>query len=468
MKFSIFTFLLIFIISSSSFAQFESIDLNKYKLTDFRYGSLNTNLNLDGSIIKENTSGSYIDKHTDKSLTSLMNLNYLLNVSNRKYIGIHSIYSSFSHSFDNSSQPNNGSADFVKEVKENHYNLIISSLNSFYINNSFYYGFVFNSYSTQFQDMSKYSAYNSQDYLDNYISINSNNKLSLQIGYGRIENVTDARQAIYILDDLNKKNRLTHQPNEEETFEFANFITKVLNKRIIDTRNKRIEEYTLIDSFLVSKGIISKQDGKYFAIINDNWNYSRNQQWNTGSKVYFGIVPSYNYSNNFEKQTTLVGSNTISKNITEFQNKGIGLEAGFEFSKIKRLKWINSFEGNIYISSNYYNHYYSNYNLLDPKKGKSFSSNISYSLTFVPNTRTSITGSTGVNYSYSKDDFEDKNTSISAFTMISCNYYFSEKFRLNAYSCAFFDHYDFKNKYFNYTSKNPKINFGVSLLYYFF
>ena len=53
--------------------------------------------------------------------------------------------------------------------------------------------------------------------------LGTNNQLSLQVGIGRIEDVSDARTAIYILEDLYKQGRLSRILNQEEVFEFANF-----------------------------------------------------------------------------------------------------------------------------------------------------------------------------------------------------------------------------------------------------
>jgi len=452
-----------------SFAQFENIDLNKYKLTDFRYGRLNTDLSLNSYLNKNKTSNYFNNDQTDKSLNSNLNLNYFLNVSNRNYIGTFSIYSSYSHSFINSSYTNSSTQNFIQEEKNNNYQLVISSSNSFYINNKVFYGFNIESYSYQTQSIKKSITVNDPDYLDNSVYLNSNNKLSLQIGYGRIENVTDARHAIYILDDLNIKNRLTHQPSQEETFEFADFITKILNKRVIDSREKRIEEYTLIDSFLVSKGLISKQDGKYFAILNDNWIYSRRQTWNTGKKLYFGIVPSFNYYSGFNKESTIDGSLIIEKTFTEDQNKGIGIEVGYESNWIKGLKWINSFNCNLSFSLNYLNSYNSYYPDIEPmEKNESFTTNFRYALTFVPNTRTSITGYVGVLYNFYKDDNIVKSSSVYPFTAISCIYYFSEKLQLNANTRLGFNYSETKYISDTSSSKYLRLDFGISLLYYFF
>jgi hypothetical protein len=101
-------------------------------------------------------------------------------------------------------------------------------------------------------------------------NISVDNELSLGFGIGRIENVSDARLALYILDDLNKFNRLSKIPTQEEVFEFADFLTKEFNKRIIDDRIKQIEQSMAIDSFLISKGWVSKNDGLFFGLVKDN------------------------------------------------------------------------------------------------------------------------------------------------------------------------------------------------------
>ena len=77
---------------------------------------------------------------------------------------------------------------------------------------------------------------------------------SIGIGIGRIEQVQDARQAIYLLDDLSKKGVLSRQLTNNEVFSLAQQMSKIKNKRFLDSRLRLIEEVTTIDAFFVNNG----------------------------------------------------------------------------------------------------------------------------------------------------------------------------------------------------------------------
>lgn len=364
MKKNIFSLLFFFVLSTCAFAQLEGIDLNKYKLTEFRYRSLGTNLSLNGYGVKQNFFSELIGSDytaKTKSFNTNLNLGYALNISNRKYIGAHYISGNYNHSFMNDADQSNSNPENIRENKLNRYQLNIKTFNSFYQNDKLFIGINFESSSSQINSIQKQIPTAGSESLEKDILLDTRNQLSVHIGYGRVENITDARQAIYILDDLNKNGRLTHQPTQEEAFEFADFITKVLNKRVIDSREKRIEEYTLVDSFLVSKGLITKQDGRYFGVLNDNWNYARNQSWLTGSKLYFGVVSQLNDMHRFYKETEVDFPLWEEKYTQEIMNKRIGLEAGYEANWIKGLKWINRLNSNVSIFIDHQDPYRSDY-----------------------------------------------------------------------------------------------------------
>ena len=78
---------------------------------------------------------------------------------------------------------------------------------------------------------------------------------SIGWGIGRIENVTDARQAIYILEDFKKNGILSRDLTKDELFEFAQLISTVKNKRFLDSRLHRIDEITTMFNIVTGKQI---------------------------------------------------------------------------------------------------------------------------------------------------------------------------------------------------------------------
>lgn len=449
-------------------AQIENIDLNKYKQNYFRYGRLGTNLTLNGSNSNNSNEWNNLESKSEyKSLNTNINLNYSLNISNRNYVGYHSISGGYTYNFTNSTNSNGSNPSSEFESKLTNYQLNLFTSNSFYLNEMLFWGLELNSLTSQ--QNNKRNNTDPDIIAQKDYSFSTRNRLLVQIGYGRIENVTDARQAIYILDDLNKKNRLTHEPTPDEAFEFADFITTVLNKRIIDSREKRIYEYTLIDSFLVSKGLISKSDGKYFGVLSDNWNYARTQSWLKGNKLYLGIISGLNHRNQFHKSTYEYNPYMNERYTHELMDKSIGLEIGGEANWIRGLKWISHFDGKLSIFKDYLDPYYSDYYGDEPKENLNFlESKINYSISYVPNTRTVLTGNAGCYYDYYKDYNDEIVTYVSPYSRISCTYYFSQKLNVNAYTQVNYNKQKRETDTGDAHQKSTSIFFGINLNYYFF
>ncbi|BDX38020.1 hypothetical protein CYCD_13750 [Tenuifilaceae bacterium CYCD] len=287
-------------------AQFEGINLNAYKLADYRYNTLGTRLNAGNqgycSDYKDNI-GSYSYKTTSNQnyINGGGNVDFSSTICNRKYLGYHDVhfgfntdYNELSSDYSNHGSWYNNESSYKSSSNNSALQLNVLSENRFYLNSGFFWGVALRATQSYAHSYSKTEVDSDETRLLANL-FESENFAALQVGKGRIENVTDARLAVYILDDLLKQGRLSRTPNEEEVFAFADFITKTLNNRVIDSRIKRIKEYVAIDSFLVSNGLSSKPDGLYFGLINDNWNYARSQAWNTGSEWYVEVAPFLDY-----------------------------------------------------------------------------------------------------------------------------------------------------------------------------
>jgi hypothetical protein len=91
------------------------------------------------------------------------------------------------------------------------------------------------------------------------------------IGKGRIENVSNAQMALFILEDLHKAGKIKSKVSAENTMAFANLITQVYNRRVFDFRKRKLYEIEQIDSFLVANKILAVNDVRAINIISDNW-----------------------------------------------------------------------------------------------------------------------------------------------------------------------------------------------------
>jgi hypothetical protein len=190
----------------------------------------------------------------------------------------------------------------------------------------------------------QFSNYQEQDLI-------SSAHLSIGVGRGRLEYVTDAAQAMFMLQDLQKKGCLTREPNENDILVLSRTLTQMRNFRFFDSRMKMIRQLERIDSSLQSLGLIHKVDVKYFSTINDNWFFARTdirysgQQW--AARIYA------NYSNNYSgrsfntRQTNLtLPSDSIYNNF--FSTPATGLQLQYIRAKPTSLNWQNYCEFNIW------------------------------------------------------------------------------------------------------------------------
>lgn len=458
-------------ISLTTKAQFESINLNAYKATNYKYKTLGTQLNAvnRGSYSNSKASSDYFSSKSSSNLTDISGAGYLdfsFTRYNRSYqghqrinLGGSSNFSDYSNNYSAQSPFDNFESSSKRNSNSSAFFLDIYSHSRFFLDSDFYWGFTLSSNQAYANSYSK-TEYDTENTKQSANQYNSRNRGKLQFGKGRVENVTDARLAIYILDDLLKQGRLSRTPSENEVFAFADFINKTLNTRVIDSRIKRIKESVAIDSFLVSQKLSTNTDGLYFGLINDNWNYARTQYWDTGSEWYFGLSPFINYSNRFNKLT----QEDVTKTRSELSEYGLSFDAGYSSRWINGLKWINGY--NLNASFNIFKYdtvgsYYNGY-----RNYKSISGMINYFTTYLPNTRTSITGSAGLEATkYLGDNVYDE-LIIKPNISGNCNYYFSEKLRLGINARVSYNllkHYEP-----NLTANGLMFELSATLQYYIF
>jgi hypothetical protein len=187
---------------------------------------------------------------------------------------------------------------------------------------------------------------NSDTIISKYTSDHKTHNLNISgsflIGKGRIEQVQDARMALYLLDDLQKLNRQNQIASNEDVLALAREITRLKYKRFFDDRLRKIAEITAIDSFLQKNGIAGTTDATYFTSLTDNWNYSNNPVRNSGKRFFTGIEADYMYSYNSQSSDNVVPDEIPINNIVKRQNAGAYIVAGVACEKPTSLKWQNS------------------------------------------------------------------------------------------------------------------------------
>jgi hypothetical protein len=176
----------------------------------------------------------------------------------------------------------------------------------------------------------------------NQKGLNLNLTGAFLVGTGRIEQVQDARLAMFILEDLQTLNRANKVATDEDVLALAREITLLKYKRFFDNRLRKIAEITAIDAFLQKNGISGTTDAAYFTSLNDNWDFANNPIRNSGKRLFTGLEANYGYLNKNSVNETIVPDNEPNEYNLNQANGGFYLVAGFNSEKPKSLTWQNS------------------------------------------------------------------------------------------------------------------------------
>jgi hypothetical protein len=247
----------------------------------------------------------------------------------------------------------------------------------------------------------------------------------LGIGKGRIENVSNAQMALFILEDLYKAGKIKNKVSAENTLAFANLITQVYNRRIFDFRKRRMVEIEQIDSFLVANKILTVNDVRAINIISDNWSYAiqpARTESNTlnispglfyqqvfdgsqvlldtyfergileqtprlsGRQIYFRVTPQF-INVNVKKKDSVA----TKKDATNL--KAIDFFLTYDDYKTIKLKWgLHKYANVLYSTGSAISDFDYNFNIATNTgtKGSFILGNIGVELGYYPNSRTSL------------------------------------------------------------------------------
>ncbi len=308
-----------------TYGQYDSYKLSNYKNPDYKRKSLDIGINSSGDFSKNtsennnamdgNLSFSFNQIRNSRKVQDKTNISLSTDASmNRKSNGVDKKYRNF------------GTA--ISLNQKAHYYVVDEKFIEISPLGNIGYNYDKN------RDSSTY-------YIDQYHKKFSGDiSVDLGIGQGRIENVTDARQAVYILTELQKKGYLKRQLDQEEIDNFAHQISLIKNKRQYDAREKLIDEITYINKYLVEHGYVDEDNtAEYFLTLNDNWQYGDKDERFSGSRFKFGITPSFNF---YDKNLSYK-DNYYPKDKTVDTRWGGGLYVDFTNEKPLNLKWQRSF-----------------------------------------------------------------------------------------------------------------------------
>jgi hypothetical protein len=451
------------LVSIHSSAQ-EKFNLSDYKNPDYRWQKFDLSFGLGG-----NNSFNRTEFEGDSSGTKKINSQFNNNLAAGYYNTKNSAsYQGFQEISIGSSLATNrvdfenldlSEQDYSSKTRQGRIDLDVTTNNRFYNRKKMFIEAdleLATGYRRQVMDNSDEQETYPYYYKSDYYQFNLETGIPLLVGIGRIEEVQDARLAVYILDDLVASGDIKKTPTHDEILAFSEFITQTKNKRYFDARLKKIAEITAIDSFLTVRGLKAESDASYYTLINDNWDFASGPIRSAGGRFSLGIAPAIDYvyiENENLIRDTLAGSSVIESysNFGKSKTNAWSLDfmTGYTWEKPTSLYWQHTFNTELAYSLYNQTYKYKNYthDTLNFETETTIDSpnlqvNISYFIGYYPNSRTQITLSASTAYQQywgqqiSKDDNENENKIdtgnilVDNSLQLSCYYYLSPQLRL--------------------------------------
>jgi hypothetical protein len=272
----------------------------------------------------------------------------------------------------------------------------LNILPSFFMNNKWYSKNGFVEVGTSFSDAFSTSRTNQSGasvqnrfYNSNYL----NGNVTLGVGKGRLENITDMQNALWLHNILFKDNNLNRKLREEEIIGLARVITASNNRRILDGRRRIQFVLKNIDGYLQSKDVITKTDINYFSNLNDAVFFANNAARQSGTETYIRVIPSLvNFSVKDENRVLPSTKNTQSEAAAEVVLK-IGLQKYKPLSLTRQIDFgiaAKANYGEYYSRNNYYTNASLDYGFNYNNEWKKLGLDYFFSYSMYPNTRTII------------------------------------------------------------------------------
>lgn len=460
-------------------AQEYKYDLNKYYTPDIVRNSLDLNLNssgsLDRSARKSPNSQMNSDTTINSNLSGELHAQFSSYISTRKYESLLQLNLDLSGNLRKSDFPTIYNASYPDTFSS-------SSSEGIHID----YGKKMYGADKKFFSFGLSSTLNpSTNYLKETITSSITEKTTnyfrtyitpfTGIGIGRIESVKDARQAIYILEDLSKRGVLTRHLSDDEIFKFSQIISQVKNKRFLDSRLHKIDEISTVDSFLVKNNLLTKSDASYFTTLYDNWENGANFERTSGQSFEIRLSPDINWNNRkIESKRSNPSSDTWEKqNSMDF---GAHLAFNYNYAKQLNLNWEKTAFVSLSGATTRIQDRASSDNSqsnLTKREQNTISLYGNYKVGYYPSTRTNLSASISQNFNQQFYDFTTSNDwdnyFYSATTLrFSTVYYVSPQLSLSGEASISNNYSSIRSSSYKNSTNRVDADFSVALKYSFF
>ena len=412
----------LFLLMASTFAawsqEYKDYDLSQYRLPDITRNELDFSVNSEGDFTNYK-----IDSEEER--TRYSNIGGNLDVTFNRYRNAQH----FRRTQRAGVQLSGGYSRNAMGAKNRSYLVGLS-----YDNSSRFYGDDYEGLFFETGGLTAFSIFGDKDFGDDLRETKTTLKnfsvsIPLRVGKGRIERVEDARQAIYILENLAKRKVLNRTLTDEEIYEFAQVISTVKNKRFFDARLRLIDEVTAVDSFLVRSGALATNGASYFTTLYDYWMYGDLFERKSGTEISGGITPGFEFAKDEE---------AIAYEHKRL-NPSIVADVRLDYEKPMNLYWQNSAMVRLYGGYEYlYYDYESGAGMESKLNNYNANLNARYGFGYYPNSRTNI--NLGVEELLSWNKLANKDADLGSDSYVGTHtslyldlyYYFSPQLRLAA------------------------------------
>ncbi len=426
-------------IALSSTAQDSSFQLKNYKFRTPGFRTLNLNIGFSGNV---STNSVGTEKLSSNSFSlSPSNISYSKIVSTDKRLTASEInFSAGAYSYNQTVNNKDVTNKNIASQLRWNYN------DRFYRNKLWFF-------ETGNDMLVNYTAGSHKDTINHESNhfINFEDKLFFGFGKGRLEIVTDAQMALFIINDLQAQG-LINKVTPEQAHDFAKLITHINTQRIFDGRRKRIYELTMIDSFLRNSGLAPITNIRHFTTINDNWSLAFNPYRLSGSAFYVRLKPGFIFGKNVVDTKLPTPQKFSNSNHTY----SIGTEIGFEIQKPSSIRWQRKSGINAGYEARKHK---------DIQNAGYYNLSAFHGISYYPNNRTILDALLSVNANHYRSKNQQNITTKSstltpAFNFLT-TYFLSYRTRLNANFIIQYSKYSSENQFIAPSSGNG-FNSGIS------
>ncbi len=228
-------------------------------------------------------------------------------------------------------------------------------------------------------------------------TLNYGGVLGLGLGYGRIDEISTASHARFIIDDLKKSALLIRPVSDVDIAELGQLVLQQHYRRVFEVRIDKKKRLVQLDSLLKSRGLIDTTSGELAAVLND-YVYLQYNTRKTGSLFEAYALGGVDLSDNSDNTDS---SDSLSY---EYETGYYGV-LHHSYHRALNASWQFNWLHTYYLGRFYYGYsHHLNDDLQDQLFGWQSAYRTDITLAYYPTTRTILAQLMRLEYSYTQGE----------------------------------------------------------------